>query len=253
MTQISTAGQASHQVSSGQLLIAAVPIGNPGDASQRLRDALATAQIIACEDTRKLKRLLADLEVPTLARFESYHDAVEKSKARKLLDSLRDGASILLVTDAGTPLVSDPGYELVRLAIAEQLPVGVIPGPNAALAALTVSGLPPDRFIFEGFLPKKSGARKARLSELAAEPQTLIFYDPARQIGRTLEEMADLFGGDRRACVARELTKTHEEVLRGTLAELIEALAGRALKGEVTLVVEGLTRKVQRSKKKPRI
>jgi 16S rRNA (cytidine1402-2'-O)-methyltransferase len=158
-----------------------------------------------------------------------------------------------LITDAGTPLISDPGYEITRLAIEADVMVCVLPGPSAVLAALSVSGLPPDRFVFEGFLPKKSGGRKNRLLELASENRTVVFYESARRVERTLTEMVGIFGGARRACIARELTKLHEEVLRGSLDELIEELHGRVLKGEVTLVVEGVTRKGRHQREKNRI
>ncbi len=246
-------GQTNSSLKLGQLIVASVPIGDPADASSRLRDVLRQADVIACEDSRKLKRLLGDLEVSTSAKFESYHDAIEKSKSKRLLEYLIDGASVVLVTDAGTPLVSDPGYELVRQALSAQISVSVAPGPSAAIAALIVSGLAPDRFVFEGFLPKKSGARNTRLAELATDPRTIIIYEPARNVTRTLKEMVAPFGGERRVCVARELTKIHEEVLRGTVEELIAEVSGRDLKGEVTLVIEGLTRKGQRQNQKLKI
>jgi len=227
---------------SGTLTIAATPIGNAGDASARLRDALVEADVIACEDTRKLQRLLNDLSLRTTARFVVYHDVNERKQAPKLVESLVDGKSVLLITDAGTPLISDPGYELIRNAIAADVQVRVLPGPSAALAALTLSGLPPDRFVFEGFLPKKSGARKTRLRDLAGDSRTLIVYETSRNLPRTLQELAEIVEPDRKVFIARELTKVHEEQIRGPLGQVIASLDGRTLKGEVVLVVEGLTR-----------
>ena len=227
---------------SGNLVIAATPIGNAGDASARLRDALVDADVIACEDTRKLQRLLGDLGLRTSAKFVVYHDVNERKQAPKLITSLRDGKSVLLITDAGTPLVSDPGYELIRSAISAGVQVRVLPGPSAALAALTLSGLPPDRFVFEGFLPKKSGARKNRLQELASDSRTFIVYETSRNVQRTLQELAEVAELDRKVFIARELTKVHEEQIRGPLDQVIASLDGRTLKGEVVLVVEGFTR-----------
>jgi 16S rRNA (cytidine1402-2'-O)-methyltransferase len=227
---------------SGILTIAATPIGNAGDASARLREALVQADVIACEDTRKLQRLLGDLSLKTNARFIVYHDVNERKQSTKLLSSLLAGESVLLITDAGTPLVSDPGFALVRGAIAAGVTVGVLPGPSAALAALTLSGLPPDRFVFEGFLPKKSGARKSRLKELSTDPRTLVIYETSRNTQRTLQELTEFFDSHRQVFIARELTKVHEEQIRGELGEVLDSLGGRVLKGEVVLVIEGLTR-----------
>jgi 16S rRNA (cytidine1402-2'-O)-methyltransferase len=227
---------------SGILTIAATPIGNAGDASARLREALVQADVIACEDTRKLQRLLGDLSLKTNARFIVYHDVNERKQSTKLLDLLLAGESVLLITDAGTPLVSDPGFALVRGAIAAGVTVGVLPGPSAALAALTLSGLPPDRFTFEGFLPKKSGARKSRLKELSTDPRTLVIYETSRNTQRTLQELTEFFDSHRQVFIARELTKVHEEQIRGELGEVLDSLGGRVLKGEIVLVIEGLTR-----------
>jgi len=235
---------------SGVLTVAAVPIGNAGDASSRLKEALVTADIVACEDTRKLQRLLADLAISTTARFVSYHDVNEYKQAPKLLAALQDGKQVVLVSDAGTPLISDPGFDLVRAAIANQIPVRALPGPNAAIAALTISGLPPDRFVFEGFLPKKPGARLTRLTELALDPRTIVIYETSRNLGRSLEELGSTFGLNRNAFIARELTKVHEELFRGTLGELVESIGGRQLKGELVLVIEGDTRKQRKIRTK---
>jgi 16S rRNA (cytidine1402-2'-O)-methyltransferase len=231
----------------GTLIVAAVPIGRPEDASPRLATALATAGIIAAEDTRRVRRLAAGLGVAPAGRIVSYYDAVEQARVPGLLAALRDGSDVLLVTDAGMPVVSDPGYRLVAGAAAEGMAVTVLPGPSAVTAALAVSGLPSDRFCFEGFPPRRSGDRARRFAELAAEPRTLVFFESPRRIHVTLGELAEAFGPDRRAVVCRELTKTHEEIRRGTLAELAEWADG-GLRGELTLVVDGLGRREARAR-----
>jgi 16S rRNA (cytidine1402-2'-O)-methyltransferase len=220
------------------LLVAATPIGNPDDASARLREALATADVVAAEDTRRLRRLAAALEVDLGGRLVSYYDAVEKARTETLLDDLRAGRTVLLVTDAGTPLVSDPGHRLVAAAAAEGLPVTALPGPSAPLAALAVAGLPVDRWCFEGFLPRKAGERRQRLADLAAEQRTLVFFEAPHRAGATLTDLATAFGADRRAVACRELTKTYEEVRRATLGELAD-WAADGIRGELTLVVAG--------------
>jgi 16S rRNA (cytidine1402-2'-O)-methyltransferase len=220
------------------LLLAGVPIGQPGDASQRLRDALTTAQVVAAEDTRRLTRLCRDLGVSYTGRLVSYFEGNEVERTPQLLDALRAGETVLLVTDAGMPSVSDPGFRLVAAAAAEDLPVSCLPGPSAVTTALAVSGLPSDRFCFEGFLPRKGGERRARLEGLAAERRTAVFFEAPHRLGECLADMAAVLGADRRAVVCRELTKTHEEVRRGSLAELAERFSGEVL-GEVTVVVEG--------------
>ena len=220
------------------LLLAGVPIGQPGDASPRLREALATAQVVAAEDTRRLTRLCRDLDVSYTGRLVSYFDGNEAERTPSLLAALRTGETVLLVTDAGMPSVSDPGFRLVAAAAAEDLPVSCLPGPSAVTTALAVSGLPSDRFCFEGFLPRKAGERRSRLAELAAERRTTVFFEAPHRLGECLADMAALLGPSRRAVVCRELTKTHEEVRRGTLASLAERFSGEVL-GEVTLVVEG--------------
>jgi 16S rRNA (cytidine1402-2'-O)-methyltransferase len=220
------------------LLLAGVPIGQPGDASQRLRDALATSDVIAAEDTRRLTRLCHDLGITYTGRLVSYFEGNEAERTPQLLAALREGQSVLLVTDAGMPSVSDPGYRLVAAAALEDLPVSCLPGPSAVTTALAVSGLPSDRFCFEGFLPRKQGERLARLGSLAAERRTAVFFEAPHRLGACLVDMVAVFGGDRRAVVCRELTKTHEEVRRSTLAELAEYFSGE-VRGEVTVVVEG--------------
>ena len=223
----------------GTLTIAAAPIGCLDDASPRFADALGRAQIIAAEDTRRLRRLAAGLGVSlTAGPCVSYYDAVEQRRAAGLVADLAAGRDVLLVTDAGLPGVSDPGYRLVTAAVAAGVRVSVLPGPSAVTAALAVSGLPSDRFCFEGFPPRRDGERSRRLAALAAEPRTMVFFESPRRLAATLAEFAAAFGDDRRAVVCRELTKTHEEIRRGTLAELAEwALAG--VRGEVTLVLAG--------------
>jgi 16S rRNA (cytidine1402-2'-O)-methyltransferase len=239
-------GTAGEQSPSGQdggprpatLTLAAVPIGQPGDASARLAAALGGSPVIAAEDTRRVRRLAAALGVTLTGRLVSYYDNVEADRAVTLLAELRAGRDVLVVTDAGMPGVSDPGYRLVAAAAAEGMRVTVLPGPSAVTAALAVSGLPSDRFCFEGFPPRKAGERARRLAELAAERRTLIFFESPRRLAATLTGLADAFGGGRRAVVCRELTKTHEEIRRGTLAELA-GWAGPGTRGEITVVVEG--------------
>jgi 16S rRNA (cytidine1402-2'-O)-methyltransferase len=226
---------------SGTLTVAAVPIGRPADASLRLTEALATAAVIAADDTRRVRRLAAALGVDLAGRVVSYYDAVERSREAVLLGALRDGHDVLLVSDAGMPAVSDPGYRLVAAAAADGVPVTVLPGPSAVTAALAVSGLPSDRFCFEGFPPRKAGERARRLAGLAAEPRTMVFFESPRRTAATLAELARVFGPGRRAVACRELTKTHEEIRRGTLGELA-SWAGDGVLGEVTLVVEGAAR-----------
>ena len=220
------------------LLLAGVPIGQPGDASIRLREALASAAVIAAEDTRRLTRLCHDVGVTYTGRLVSYFDGNESERTPMLLAALRAGDTVLLVTDAGMPSVSDPGYRLVAAAALEDLPVSCLPGPSAVTTALAVSGLPSDRFCFEGFLPRKGGERRARLVELAAERRTAVFFEAPHRLGECLADMAAVFGGARRAVVCRELTKTHEEVRRGSLADLADRFSGE-VRGEVTVVVEG--------------
>ena len=228
----------SDEVVPGVVVLAATPIGDPADASPRLRAELAEADIIAAEDTRRLRRLLARLEVITAARVVSYFDGNEASRTTELLGELAAGARVVVVTDAGMPSVSDPGYRLVAAAVEQGIPVTAVPGPSAVLTALAVSGLPVDRFCFEGFLPRRAGERRRRLDDLAAEPRTLVFFEAPHRTLETLTAMAGAFGADRRAAVCRELTKTHEEVRRGPLTELV-AWAADGVRGEVTLVVAG--------------
>jgi 16S rRNA (cytidine1402-2'-O)-methyltransferase len=222
----------------GTLLVAATPIGRADDASPRLASALATANVIAAEDTRRLRRLAGDLGVSIAGRVVSYFEGNEARRTADLVEALRAGDDVLLVTDAGMPSVSDPGFRLVAAAVEADLPISVLPGPSAVLAALAVSGLPVDRFCFEGFLPRRAGERRRRLAELATEPRTMVFFEAPRRTAAALAAMAEAFGADRRAAVCRELTKTHEEIRRGSLDELV-TWAEAGVLGEVTLVVAG--------------
>lgn len=220
------------------LIIAATPIGNVDDASPRLRAALGSADVVAAEDTRRLRRLAAALDITVAGRLVSYYDAVERERTESLLDDLRAGRTVLLVTDAGTPLVSDPGHRLVAAAAAEGLAISVLPGPSAALAALAVAGLPADRWCFEGFLPRRAGDRRRRLAELATEARTLVFFEAPHRAAPMLRDLADALGAERPAVACRELTKTYEEVRRATLADLSD-WAAAGIKGELTVVVAG--------------
>ena len=222
----------------GTLVVAAVPIGQPGDISPRLASALATVPVIAAEDTRRVRRLAAALGVHPAGRIVSYYDAVEQDRVPGLLDALAAGEDVLLVTDAGMPTVSDPGYRLVTAAAAAGLTVTVLPGPSALTAALAVSGLPSDRFCFEGFPPRRAAERARRFASLAAEPRTMVFFESPHRLAGTLAGLVAEFGPDRRAVACRELTKTYEEIRRGTLAELA-GWATAGVRGEITLVVAG--------------
>jgi 16S rRNA (cytidine1402-2'-O)-methyltransferase len=221
----------------GKLVVCGTPIGNLEDASPRLARVLAEADLVACEDTRQTRKLLTHLGVKT--RMTSYHDVDERDRARELADRVAGGLSLALVTDAGMPAVSDPGYHLVAACLERGVQVEVVPGPSAVLAALVVSGLPTDRFCFEGFPPRRVGARDRRLAELAAEPRTMVFFEAPHRVLATLAAMAEAFGDDRPCAVVRELTKVHEEVLRGSLAEVSERLVANRPRGELTLVVGG--------------
>ena len=222
----------------GSLILAGAPIGRPQDASAALRDALGRAQVIAVEDTRRLRRLAAALELQVSGRLVSFYEDVEAARVPALIDELTSGRDVLLITDAGMPSVSDPGYRLVTAAIEAGVPVTVLPGPSAVTAALAVSGLPSDRFCFEGFPPRKPGERARRFKELADERRTMVFFESPRRLGVTLTGLGDAFGPDRAAVVCRELTKTHEEIIRGSLGELAR-WAQKEVLGEITVVVGG--------------
>lgn len=224
----------------GALVLAGTPLGRPDDASARLRASLAAADVIAAEDTRRLRRLAADLGIELTGSVVSYYEAVEQARIPGLLERIAGGATVVLVTDAGMPSVSDPGYRLVAAAAAAGLPVTCVPGPSAVLTALALSGLPSDRFCFEGFLPRKSGERARALADLAGERRTMVFFESVHRIEDTLAAMRQAFGADRPAALCRELTKTYEQVVRGTMADLVAA-AEAGLRGELTLVVAGAT------------
>ncbi|MGZ4444473.1 MAG: 16S rRNA (cytidine(1402)-2'-O)-methyltransferase [Nocardioidaceae bacterium] len=228
----------------GVLVLAATPIGRVEDAPPRLATELAHADVVAAEDTRRLKRLTTELGVTVTGRVVSYFEGNESTRTASLVEALEQGERVLLVTDAGMPSVSDPGYRLVAAAVARDIHVTAVPGPSAVLTALAVSGLPVDRFCFEGFLPRKAGERSRRLASLAAEQRTMVFFEAPHRTEAALAAMADAFGGDRRGAVCRELTKTHEEVRRGGLADLA-AWAADGVRGEVTIVVEGTTETIE--------
>ena len=221
----------------GTLWLVGTPIGNLGDVTERARRTLASANVIACEDTRRTRGLLTHLGISG-PRLVSFYAANERRRVPELLDHLRDGRDVALVTDAGMPGVSDPGYSLVSACVEEGIPVDVAPGPSAVLGALVVSGLPTDRFVFEGFLPRRAGERRSRLAALAREPRTTVLFESPRRVAALLAEARDALG-ERRAAVVRELTKAHQQVLRGTLAELAEQLRDREVRGEIVVVIEG--------------
>ena len=246
----------------GVLTLAAVPIGRADDASARLVAELARASLIAAEDTRRVRWLASSLNIELKARVVSYYDAVETRRTAELLGELEAGRDVLLVTDAGTPGISDPGYRLVSAAAAAGLRVTALPGPSAVTTALAVSGLPTDRFSFEGFPPRGQGERARRFAELAEDRRTQVFFEAGRRLAATLAGLAASHGEDRPAVVCRELTKIHEEIKRGTLAELADwaaLLSGAdprenpkhkkssgAVRGEITLVVAGAARRSRR-------
>jgi 16S rRNA (cytidine1402-2'-O)-methyltransferase len=235
------------QDTAGVLTLAAVPIGRPEDASSRLAAELARATLIAAEDTRRVRWLAASLGLELRARVVSYFDANETRRTPGLLAELRAGQDVLLVTDAGTPGISDPGYRLVAAAAAAGITITALPGPSAVTTALAVSGLPTDRFSFEGFPPRRAGERGRRFAELAADRRTQVYFESGRRLAATLAELVTSHGEDRQAVVCRELTKTHEEIVRGTLAELAAWAAGSGggsgtVRGEITLVVAGTGR-----------
>lgn len=222
----------------GNLLLAATPLGEPGDASPRLREALAKTAVVAAEDTRRVRALAKSLDVQISGQIISFYDQNEASRIEPLLADLEAGYDVLVVTDAGMPSISDPGYRLVAACVKKGITIKCLPGPSAVTTALAVSGLPVDRFCFEGFAPRKQGARRRWLAELAAEPRTCVFFESPRRLGETLADAVEVLGPERRAAVCRELTKTHEEVLRGTLRELAVWAEGDVL-GEITVVLDG--------------
>ncbi|ELS53891.1 putative Ribosomal RNA small subunit methyltransferase I [Streptomyces viridochromogenes Tue57] len=222
--------------------MAGTPIGDSADAPPRLAEELAGADVVAAEDTRRLRRLTQALGVTPGGRIVSYFEGNESARTPELVAELLGGARVLLVTDAGMPSVSDPGYRLVAAAVEKDIRVTAVPGPSAVLTALALSGLPVDRFCFEGFLPRKAGERLSRLREVAEERRTLVYFEAPHRLDDTLAAMAEVFGAERRAAVCRELTKTYEEVRRGGLGELA-AWAAEGVRGEITVVVEGAPEK----------
>ncbi|MEU7831537.1 MULTISPECIES: 16S rRNA (cytidine(1402)-2'-O)-methyltransferase [unclassified Nonomuraea] len=222
----------------GRLVLAGAPIGQAGDVSPRLREVLENADVVAAEDTRRLRRLANDLGVEIRGRVVSYYDANEAGRAAELVETLKQGQTVVVITDAGMPGVSDPGYRLTHLAVEEGITVTALPGPSAVTTALAVSGLASDRFCFEGFPPRKPGERARRFSALAKEERTMVFFEAPHRLQSALEAMAEAFGQERKAAVCRELTKTYEEVRRGGLGELA-AWAAAGVKGEITVVVAG--------------
>jgi 16S rRNA (cytidine1402-2'-O)-methyltransferase len=225
-------------MTAGRLLLGATPLGQPGDASERLVNALARADIVAAEDTRRLRQLAQSLGVRPVGRVLSLFDQNEASRVPMLIEAIKSGSTVLVVSDAGMPLINDPGYRLVSACADAGLTVSCLPGPSAVTTALAVSGLPSDRFCFEGFPPRKQAARLAWFHALTTEQRTCVFFESPRRLPDTLRDAADALGGNRRVVVCRELTKTHEEVKRGTLAELAE-WAGEGVLGEVTVVLAG--------------
>jgi len=223
----------------GALVLAATPLGDSRDASPRLRDALATADVVAAEDTRRLRSLAAALNVTVHGRVVSHYDAVEVARLPGLLTHVREGRTVLVVSDAGMPAVSDPGYRLVAAAVAEGLRVTCLPGPSAVTTALVLSGLPVERFCFEGFAPRKGGERRRWLATLRAEPRAVVFFESPHRLNDTLEAAVEVLGPDREAAVCREMTKKHEEVRRGTLATLAAGAVDDPVRGEVTVVLAG--------------
>ncbi len=227
-------------MTSGRLLLGATPLGQPSDASPRLVDALARADVVAAEDTRRLRILAKALDAPITGRVVSVYDRVEALRVPALVDAMKAGATVLVVSDAGMPLISDPGYRLVVACVDAGVPVTCLPGPSAVTTALAVSGLPSERFCFEGFAPRKKSARRTWLASLADEQRTCVFFESPRRLPACLRDAVEQLGEARRAVVCRELTKVHEEVVRGSLEELATWAADGVL-GEITVVLAGAT------------
>ena len=221
------------------LLLAAIPLGNPKDASISLREAIVNAKFIAAEDSRKFTRLCHDLNVVYTAKVISFFEGNEVERIDELVSLMVGGEDLLVVTDAGMPGISDPGYRLVRAAVEKEIQVKVLPGPSAVTTALVLSGLPSDRFCFEGFPPRTSGARQKWFTDLSEEPRTIIFFEAPHRLLESLQDAVLGIGGERPAAVCREMTKTYEEIVRGTLSELVTWAAGKEILGELTVVVQG--------------
>jgi len=222
----------------GRLLLGATPLGQPSDSSPRLIAALSSADVVAAEDTRRVRTLAKALDVRIGGNIVSFFDHVEASRVPELVDAISAGATVLVVSDAGMPLINDPGHRLVAACVEAGLPVSCLPGPSAVTTALAVSGLPSDKFCFEGFAPRKQAARKSWLASLATEQRTVVFFESPRRLAACLSDAVNQLGGDRRAAVCRELTKVHEEVVRGSLDELA-AWAADGVLGEITVVLAG--------------
>jgi 16S rRNA (cytidine1402-2'-O)-methyltransferase len=228
--------------SPGALTLVATPIGNLGDLAPRAVDALRAADAICCEDTRRTGRLLEHAGIERTAPLLVVNDHTEVARIGEVIERLRRGEHVAVVTDAGMPGISDPGERLVRAAVANGFAVEVVPGPSAAVAALVVSGLPAGRFVFEGFLPRKGSGRRERLDELRVEQRTIVVYEAPHRVERTLADLATAFGAARRVAIARELTKLHEEVFRGTIGTAVEWAAQHEPRGEFVLVIDGAPR-----------
>ncbi len=227
-------------MSGGQLILAATPLGNPLDASSRLIQALLKADIIAAEDTRKARRLFQDLNLEIKALVISLFEENEIEKIPDLISKLKEGKTIVVISDAGTPAISDPGFKLINKSIDEKISITVLPGPSAVTSALVLSGLPTDRFSFEGFIPRKGKERTEILNNLNKESRTMILFESPRRTKETLEDILEITGENRKAAVVREISKTYEEVIRGTLKELVEWATNNEVLGEITLVIAGI-------------
>ena len=221
------------------LVLAATPLGNPLDASERLKQAIASAEIIAAEDSRRFHRLASDLGVTFTAKVISFFEGNESDRTLEILELLRSGKEVLVVTDAGMPTISDPGFRLLRDAIAENIATTVIPGPSAPTMAIALSGLPTDRFTFEGFAPRAQGARKSYYEKLRFEERTMVLFEAPHRLAESLADALAVFGADRSAAICREMTKTYEEVVRGSLEELLQWSMSKEILGEITLVIAG--------------
>jgi len=226
-------------MSGGQLILAATPLGNVLDASPRLKQTLTEADLIAAEDTRKAKRLIQDLNLDIKAPIISFFEENEIEKIPELINKLKQGSKIVVISDAGTPAISDPGFKLVRSAVSENIPVEVLPGPSAVTTALALSGLPTDRFCFEGFVPRTQGAREKFFDNLKYENRTIVFFEAPHRLLETLEVATSTLGKERKAALCREMTKTYEETVRGTLREIQEWANSKEILGEITIVISG--------------
>ena len=221
------------------LILAATPLGNPADASPRLKEAIASCSIVAAEDSRKFHRLCADIEVEFTGRVISFFEGNEHERTPEILAILRSGKTILLLSDAGMPTISDPGYRLTRDAIAEGIAISVIPGPSAVTMALALSGLPTDRFVFEGFSPRASGARQKFFINLRHEERTVIWFEAPHRLADALKDAVEVFGQGRQSVICREMTKRYEEIIRGNLGELLLWSQNNEVRGEITIVMTG--------------